>query len=550
MKFLNVMGVTLISASCLMGAVNAQDISRDDIMMMSHRADWRAFPENSLPAIQSALNKKVEIIEVDIRMTSDGVIVLSHDTTVNRTTNGSGSISSMTYDDILKLRLREYWGGEAAVTDYHMPTLKEALELIDGQAMIFLDKGWALREEAYELIKSMDMLDHVIFDTSAGPDAVAEFGKKDSRIQQLYRINASKAGDIQHFEDLNYVPYTYSLNYNNYLESHIQPETLDRIQSNGTKVMYNTLWYGQTPDATDEVSHFDPDAGWGRLIRHMRADIIQTDNIDEMTYWLENKSLPHLDNNSVIVMADEFGMEGFGESYFDSVATPSNGPTRPADAIEFCDKNGTLLMCNIRNDEWVKYEIVIPQAGYYDVSARVSSRQQNAGSFFLEFDDANIMHHEVMNTSSHGLMMHDSVGEVYLDAGKQEFTFRVDNSAPNNNFNIHYFMFEPRDMSLPTASCEYSISSEWDNGFIANVRIQNLGNETIYGWEVNWNYTDNAKADSVWNASLSGNNPYTAKDVEWNALIRPGQTIEFGIQGKKPMGTAHQIPHFTGGICE
>ncbi|GEA60141.1 cellulose binding domain-containing protein [Vibrio comitans] len=550
MKLVKMLGISLISASCFIGVVNAQDIARDDIMIMAHRADWRAFPENSLPAIQSALDKGIEIIEVDIRMTSDGVIVLSHDTSVNRTTDGSGSISSMTYDDILQLRLREYLGGETTVTDLHMPTLQEALELIDGQAMIFLDKGWPLREEAYELVKSMDMLDYVIFDTSSGPDAVAEFGRKDNRIQQLYRISANNVDDIPHFEDLNYVPYAYSLNYNDYLEPHIQPDTLERIQANGTKVMYNTLWYGQTPDATDEVSHFNPDAGWGRLIRHMRADIIQTDNIDEMTYWLDNKSLPHLDNQSVIVMADEFGMEGFGVSYFDSVASPSNGPTRPADAIEFCDKNGTHLMCNIRNDEWVKYEVTIPQTGYYDVSARVSSRQQNAGAFFLEFGEgASNLQHKVMNTSTHNVMMHDNVGEVYLDAGKQEFTFRVDNSASNNNFNVHYFMFEPVDMSLPTASCEYHISSEWDNGFIANVRIQNLGHETIYGWEVDWNYTDGAKADSVWNANLRGNNPYTAKDLEWNALILPGQTVEFGIQGKKQQGNAHQIPHINGDIC-
>lgn len=249
-------------------------------------------------------------------------------------------------------------------------------------------------------------------------------------------------------------------------------------------------------------------------------------------------------------MADEFGMEGFGVSYSDSVAAPSNGPTRPADAIEFCDKNGTFLMCNIRHDEWVKYDITIPQAGYYAVSARVSSRQQNAGAFFLEFGEGNNnLHHKVMNTSTHDIMMHDNVGEVYLEAGKQEFTFRVDNSTSNNNFNVHYFMFEPVDMSLPMASCEYHISSEWDNGFIANVRIQNHGHETIYGWEVDWNYTDGAKADSVWNANMRGSNPYTAKDLEWNALIRPGQTVEFGIQGKKQQGTAHQIPHINGEIC-
>jgi hypothetical protein len=98
-------------------------------------------------------------------------------------------------------------------------------------------------------------------------------------------------------------------------------------------------------------------------------------------------------------------------------------------------------------------------------------------------------------------------------------------------------------------NCRYVLNSQWDNGFTASVRITNNGTQTIQGWNVNWNYSDGSKITGSWNTNLSGNNPYSAKNVNWNATISPGQTVEFGFQGNKPKGAA-QIPVITGSICQ
>lgn len=83
------------------------------VMVVSHKGDWRNHPENSLSGIQAAIDMGVEIIEIDIQRTSDGVLVLMHDTDVNRMTNGTGNVSSKTLAQIKSLNLRKGEGAGA-----------------------------------------------------------------------------------------------------------------------------------------------------------------------------------------------------------------------------------------------------------------------------------------------------------------------------------------------------------------------------------------------------------------------------------------------------
>ncbi|WP_039913485.1 cellulose binding domain-containing protein [Cellvibrio mixtus] len=99
------------------------------------------------------------------------------------------------------------------------------------------------------------------------------------------------------------------------------------------------------------------------------------------------------------------------------------------------------------------------------------------------------------------------------------------------------------------AQCSYQIQSQWGNGFTASIRIKNISNTVINGWDVNWQYTDGSKITNLWNANLSGANPYSAKNLNWNSAIQPGQTIEFGFQGSKNSAAA-SIPIVTGNICQ
>ena len=104
-------------------------------------------------------------------------------------------------------------------------------------------------------------------------------------------------------------------------------------------------------------------------------------------------------------------------------------------------------------------------------------------------------------------------------------------------------------IGMTKASCSYVVNNQWGNGFTATIRIKNTSNAVINGWDVNWHYADGSKVTNLWNASLSGANPYTAKNLNWNTKIQPGQTVEFGFQGSKPSGAA-SIPVVSGSVCQ
>ena len=91
-------------------------------------------PENTLPAIQRAIEVGADLIEIDIRQTKDGHLVLMHDTRVDRTTKGKGMVSELTLEQIRRLEIRS-----ASAEVIRVPTLREALEAMRGQIDADLD---------------------------------------------------------------------------------------------------------------------------------------------------------------------------------------------------------------------------------------------------------------------------------------------------------------------------------------------------------------------------------------------------------------------------
>ncbi|MCG8458371.1 MAG: cellulose binding domain-containing protein [Holophagales bacterium] len=98
------------------------------------------------------------------------------------------------------------------------------------------------------------------------------------------------------------------------------------------------------------------------------------------------------------------------------------------------------------------------------------------------------------------------------------------------------------------ASCEFIVTNEWDSGFTANIRITNGGSTPIDGWQVSWEFTDGSQVDHLWSANLSGSNPYSASNLEWNRSIAPGAFAEFGFVGIKG-GSGVEIPRVNGAVC-
>ena len=144
------------------------------VWIMGHRGNSSNpnIPENSIAGIESCieLGGAVDIVEVDPRMTKDGVIVLMHDETIDRTTTGKGKVKDLTYEQLQSYRLKL---ADGTVTNHTVPSLYDAL--VAGRGKIFFDLDFLNKvspKELYDVVKSCGMLDRVFFYTSNNRDVL------------------------------------------------------------------------------------------------------------------------------------------------------------------------------------------------------------------------------------------------------------------------------------------------------------------------------------------------------------------------------------------
>lgn len=134
-----------------------------NVAVAAHRADSENAPENSLSAIESALEIGADVIEFDIQMTRDGVIVLHHDATLSRMAGVNERVSELLYADIQSLEIGSAFS--PAFKGEPIPTLEEALMLIDHRAEALIDvkaygSSEVLARELVRVIRLTDMVDH------------------------------------------------------------------------------------------------------------------------------------------------------------------------------------------------------------------------------------------------------------------------------------------------------------------------------------------------------------------------------------------------------
>ena len=130
------------------------------IVAISHRGEHLHHPENTMPAFEEAIRVGADFIEVDVQTTSDGKLVLSHDGTVDRCTNGKGKVSEMTFDQIESLDAGVKTGPDFAGTK--IPTFDQVLDLARGKIGIYVDVKNASAKDLVTHIDGHGMSDHVV----------------------------------------------------------------------------------------------------------------------------------------------------------------------------------------------------------------------------------------------------------------------------------------------------------------------------------------------------------------------------------------------------
>src|SRR6267142_5843094 len=130
------------------------------VVVISHRGEHLHHPENTIPAFEEAIRVGADFIEVDVRTTSDGKLVLSHDGKVDRRTNGKGDVAKMSFDEIRALDAGIKSGPQFAGTK--VPTFDEALDLARGKIGIYVDVKQASAKDLVTHIGEHGMSDHVV----------------------------------------------------------------------------------------------------------------------------------------------------------------------------------------------------------------------------------------------------------------------------------------------------------------------------------------------------------------------------------------------------
>jgi glycerophosphoryl diester phosphodiesterase len=109
-------------------------------VIVAHRGASRTYPENTLEAFEAAIAVGADVVELDVRLTSDGVPVVLHDVDVSHTTDGTGAVSGMTLAEVKRLNAaagpRSSGVGRPRA---EVPTLREALEVLSGRAGIDIE---------------------------------------------------------------------------------------------------------------------------------------------------------------------------------------------------------------------------------------------------------------------------------------------------------------------------------------------------------------------------------------------------------------------------
>lgn len=260
------------------GAAIASEITRaegDNVLVVAHRSDWRAHPENSLPAMRSAIAMGVEIVEVDVRRTKDGRFVIIHDLTLDRTTTGRGLVADRTLAELRELRLRD---GVGSPTSELIPTLEEALETVRGRAVINLDKSSEHPAGIFQVVEREQALGYTLFSVTQPLDEFeAAYPGLLARMPLFMLVVGEKTKERDALIGA-------------YLERR-PPAILQLVfsrdddpvlawcakaRARGVRVWFNALWAHHNGGHHDDRALTDPDGAYGWLVGQ-GATLIQTD---------------------------------------------------------------------------------------------------------------------------------------------------------------------------------------------------------------------------------------------------------------------------------
>ena len=259
------------------------------VIVVAHRADWRNFPENSLEAVQSAIDMGVDMLELDVQRTKDGVLMLMHDHNLDRMTTGSGNIEETTWEEISKLYLKDHQGN---VTTCKVPTLEDVLLACKGKIMINLDKADRYFDEVFALLEKTGTTNLIVMKGGQPANEVrGKFGKYLDKVIYMPIVSIDKPESEQAIYDFlnDMKPVAFELCWSN-AESQV-PAKMEKALKGRSLIWYNTLWASLCAGHHDDKAVEDVDGTYGYMIDTLGARILQTDRPQLMLDYLRSRNL-------------------------------------------------------------------------------------------------------------------------------------------------------------------------------------------------------------------------------------------------------------------
>ena len=267
------------------------DPNSDYIAVISHRGDWRNYPENSIPAIESIIRMGVDMMELDVKMTKDSVMVLMHDKTINRMTNGKGLVSDITYDSLMTFNMKR--AHNVTTDSIKVPTLRQAFECCKDRILINVDHAHNYYKEIVELAEEMGMTGQVLMKGKKSIDQVAaDMAPYKNNLLYMPIIDINKEKGQQLFYDYvnrGIVPMAFEVCWQENGEE--MEKCVAEIKKMGSKLWVNTFWpsvcggYGNDDDAALDAA--DPADVYGQYVE-MGATLIQTDRPEMLIKYLRS----------------------------------------------------------------------------------------------------------------------------------------------------------------------------------------------------------------------------------------------------------------------
>ncbi len=263
-----------------------------NVLVVCHRGDWRNFPENSIPAIESVIEMGADVVELDIQLTKDSVLVLMHDGTIDRCTTGKGRVADLTYEELQKFYMKTAHGTRCSL-DLKVPTLREALEVCKDRIVINIDKGYNHYGLVLALAEEMGMTEQILIKGSSSLASIREkMAANEQNLLYMPIITPTNAKSMALFEE--YIAddepqLAYEICWGEYTPE--VESAMQRLIADGSKLWVNSLWNSLCGGLSDDVAWVtSADEVYGKLV-DMGATMIQTDRPEYLLEYLRERGL-------------------------------------------------------------------------------------------------------------------------------------------------------------------------------------------------------------------------------------------------------------------